>query len=293
MSGAAIFMSKLNFKLIASLVGVVALVMANAALASGIQISDDKAEIDIQLGSGLAVEVSVGFENVIGLSADSLGISARVISPLDSEILSRLPVSGNVGIASEFPVVVSIEPPQSSGLSFTDAYDIELHTHNLHFLPDSGFRLMKSEDGGPFMDISESVGAGSVRARGRSGGFSEFIIAYDLRPLHEVTSLKFAGLETRILEAGLDSTIETALLADLSSAENLVAGNDPLGAISALDQLLLAVENSAGNGIPNVWRSSRDLDNVAGDLIGQASSLRYTLGIAHTANLLGSAIGGE
>ena len=54
------------------------------------------------------------------------------------------------------------------------------------------------------------------------------------------------------------------------------AGNQA-AARGALDAFEQRVVTHAGSAIPNRWRAQRDLDNVAGDLLTEAGSLRYTL----------------
>lgn len=264
---------------------------STSVMAATVQINDDEALIDVQLGNSLGVDIRVSFQNVIGLTETALGVSARVIDPTDTDILFRLPNTTEISIPEAFPVIVSIEPPAQQGLSFTGAYTLELHTQNLHYLPYSPFRLMKSHDGGPFVDITDNVGAGSVRARGRSGGFSEFIIVADLRALDVVAADKFDLLESRILQSDMDASIRSTLLGTFTTAANQFDNGDLLGAVNSLDQLILSVHANAGSQIPNIWRSSQDLDNVAGNIIGQAASLRYTLGIANTQNELDTALG--
>ena len=58
---------------------------------------------------GIEGELSISFEDVVGLNEDALDASARLVDPLDSGILSRLP-GQNVSIPAAFPVVIRIEP---------------------------------------------------------------------------------------------------------------------------------------------------------------------------------------
>jgi hypothetical protein len=96
-----------------------------------------------------------------------------------ANVRSRLPDPVNQGVDPALPLRVVIEPPGGCGLVFEDEYDAEFDATNLVFNPASPYRLMKAPVGGAFEDITNVVDAGSVRARGCGGTFSEFVLVRD------------------------------------------------------------------------------------------------------------------
>jgi hypothetical protein len=230
----------------------------------------------ISLPGGLAVDLSISFEQVVGLSAENLGLSAEVVSLLDPDLLARL---GGASIPAAFPVLLRIEPPAEGGLSFSGVVSISLHTHNVGYLPDSPLRLFAASAGGPFKDITESMGKGSYRCRGRKGSFSEFLILVDLRPVGQVIAEKLDRVDGILSENA--ALIAPPVLAELSGlvadSRAADAAGDTAGAIAKLDEFLAVVRRHSGAGIPDVWRSARDLVNVAGRLRAAGETLRFSL----------------
>src|SRR4029450_5386368 len=78
---------------------------------------------------GIGVDVTLDFESATGLDANALEASACLVNPLDPALLSRLPPL--LKIKAGFPLLLKVGPSAASGLSFTGAYKITLHTHNL------------------------------------------------------------------------------------------------------------------------------------------------------------------
>lgn len=228
---------------------------------------------------GVGADVTVTFEQVVGLSPENLGISARLLTSADLvQIASRLP-SPQVSVPAGFPLLLTIEPPPSGGLSFSGVVTIELYTHDLVYVPGSPLRLFSAPLGGPFRDITESASAGSYRVRGRKGEFCEFLIISDLRPVDSVIAAKLARLRgelddfgTQIEPAELDTL--DALLSDVEAA---VAAGDTVTAIEKTEAFETEVHTASGSEIPDVWRSAGDLTDVAGRLRADASTLRYSL----------------
>jgi hypothetical protein len=229
------------------------------------------------LGVGaLEVELSLQFEQAIGASAQNLGVSARLVSA--SELLGRLPAG--VSVPSGLPLLVTIEPPAEGGLTFTGVATIELHTHDLAYSP--SLLLFKSSGGGPFLDITQSVGMGSHRVRGSSGGFSEFLILADTRLISGVVDGKFQRVAA-LLDAHEDTMpaeLADELAGHLLAAQTAWSLGDALGAIDDVNAFTDAVKAASGSSIPDVWRSSRDLTNVAGELRSAAGTLRFSLSLA-------------
>ena len=68
-----------------------------------------------------------------------------------------------------------------------------------------------------------------------------------------------------------------------TASQNAYAGGNLVAAIEYLEAFGERVLAASGNGLPNVWRSSRDLTNVAGSLRSATSTLRYSLTLASNA----------
>ena len=248
-----------------------------AATVGAVTVNGSTASTSVVAGS-LQLDLAVSFEQVVGLTPASLGISARVISA--SELVGRL--GSQVSLASGLPLLVRIEPPADGGLSFSGVASIDVHTHNLSFTANSPLRLYKAPLGGTFVDVTESMGMGSYRARGSTGGFSEFLILVDLRPAASAVTAKLDYLDA--LVAAYASAMSPELAAALGDQVDAIraawtAGNT-LGAVDQVNAFSAAVQAVAGNPLPNVWRSSRDLTNVAGELRAAAATLRFSLNLA-------------
>lgn len=238
----------------------------------------------ISLPGGIGADLTIAFEQVVGLTAENVGLSVSLADLTDPDLLARL---GGGSIPVAFPVLIRIEPPADGGLSFSGVTWIGLHTHNLIFVPNTPLRLFAAPLGGRFEDITESMGMGSYRARGCKGSFSEFLILVDLRPLPTAINEKLNRLD-RVLDENADR-IDPALLPQLTSLAAQIrsayaAGKTKL-AIDKTEAFLNLVKANSGTAIPNVWRSSRDLVNVAGLLRSAALTLRFSLNLK--SNLLG------
>ena len=230
----------------------------------------------IALPLNITADLTITFEQAEGLSAESIGLSARLVSLTDTLLLSRLQ---NGLIPSAFPVLIHIAPPAAGGLSFQGVTTIEVHTHLLPFTINTPLRLFAASEGGKFSDITASVGMGSYRCTGRRGSFSEFLILVDLRTANQAISQKLNSLD-QLLE---DNESEIAApvyiqLTDLAAAiRSEVAAGHTQAAITKTEEFGHLVETHSGTDIPNVWRSTRDLVNVAGLLRASAATLRFSL----------------
>lgn len=229
---------------------------------------------------GLGTEIGLSFEEVSGLNLLSLGISARVVNPWDPAFRARFPE----GTApSVLPVMLRIEPPAWSGLTFRGVVSFEIHTELLPYVPDTRLRIFKAPLGGPFQDVTVAMGPGSYRARGDTGGFSEFIIAVDRRPVKEVIEAKLDALDAMLAAPGgfsVQGSVYNELRDCLEAIRNPIGTESTQdGAIGQVDRFLEIVEEHSGTDIPNVWRASRDVENVAGNLRAAALSLRFSLAL--------------
>lgn len=236
----------------------------------------------VHLGAaGVSVDLTIDFEQVVGLTAANLGISARAVTPV--ELLGRLPDAALTSLPAGFPLMITIEPPAAGGLSFSGVYTMELHTHDLAFIAGSPLRLFKAQVGGPFADVTQSIGTGSYRVRSTGSGYSQFLIIADLRADSAVVELKFDQLEALLAShaASMPAGVFSALSSQLTAARNSWNAGNVLDAIDGVGTFADAVKTAANAGaIPNVWRSARDIQNVAGALRAGAATLRFSLSLA-------------
>jgi hypothetical protein len=247
-------------------------------LGSGpVTVNGNSASVTLAAG-GLSLDLTLTFEQVVGLSAANLGISARVVTP--AELAGRFP--DGASLVGGLPLLVSVSPPASGGLSFSGVALVEVHTHDLSYSPGSPLRLYKADGSGPFADITEYTGAGSYRARGSSGGFSDFLIVVDGRAAATAVEDKLDRLDA-LLAADLP-LVGSALRATLQSQVGAIRAawdvGDVAGAITATTLFADTVATASGIAVPNVWRSARDLTNVGGDLRAAAATLRFSLALA-------------
>lgn len=248
---------------------------ANAAVT--VSVNGNTAITTIDLPGDVSAELSLAFSGASNLSASSLGIDATLVDPL--ALVGRLPGLSPGALSSAFPMMITIEPSVAGGLEFMDTVRVDLHTHNLEYAPGTRLRLFKAPLGGAFRDITDAVEPGSVRTRGRTGGFSQFLVLLDLRATSTVAIEKYAYLEARLADTtGLALTERGSLQADLAGSRAAFERGDPAAAIVSLDRFDGQVRQLSGTAIPNHWRAARDLDNMAGDLQAGAATLRFTLG---------------
>jgi len=254
---------------------------AQAQGLANVEVSSDSIRATIALPGGIGADLEIVFEDVFGLSLSAIGLSAHLVAPTDPSLLARLPNPQSVSLAGAFPVLVRVDPPSLGPLSFRGIAAISLHTNNLNFTAGCPLRLFKAPAGGTFQDITESIGMGSYRAGGTTGGFSELLIVSDLRAIDPLILDKFGRLQEL-----LDAT--TALMPDsvvlqlqdrLDAALAAYSGGAPLAALAEIEAFSGEVRQYSGSYIPDVWRSARDLPNVAGELRAAAGTLRFSLNL--------------
>ncbi|HKH45425.1 MAG TPA: DUF6689 family protein [Thermoanaerobaculia bacterium] len=240
-------------------------------------VSGSSVSLTVALPGNLGADVTLSFESVTGLTLANLGVSAQLINPSDPTLLARLP-GGSIP-AGAFPVLLRIEPPATGNLAFTGIATLEIHTHNLQYVGGSPLRIFSAPIGGGFHDITADMGAGSYRARGTSGGFSEFLIVSEARSLATVIAAKFNRLEALLdgYEGSMSATLYDDLSAILGTALAEYTQGDTSGAIHEIDDFLELVEDNSGTALPDVWRSARNVENVAGYLRARAQTLRFSL----------------
>jgi hypothetical protein len=230
--------------------------------------------VDLPTQQTLA-EVILTFDDSLGLNAGSLGVSARLVDVSDPALLSRLPDGSLNQLDPSFPLMVTIEPPTLGGLSFQRTVRVEVHTHALAYAAGSQLRLFKAPLNGSFRDITDEIAPGSVRARGTTGGFSQFLVLTDLRPTSNVVADKFTRLQSLIAQLPLSERGPLQVSAD--TAQSALDQGQYGDALAALDQLRARVAARAGTAIPSQWRATRDTDNQAGELLAATATLSFSI----------------
>lgn len=222
----------------------------------------------------LLADLSFTFDDVDGLTAQSLGVSAQVVDLSDPLLRARLP-DLQLANLDGLPLLITVEPPRLGGLSFRRSGRFEIHTHLLAYSPGSFYRVFKAPLGGQFRDVTDEIAPGSVRARSRYGGFSQFLVLADLRETSVVIAEKIGYLRGRV--DALPAPEQGAFDAQLDNVETAVAAADYADAIAGIDAISARASARAGNHIPDEWRATRDVENLAGELIAGAATLKFSV----------------
>lgn len=258
------------------------LCLTSATWAAGINnvhVDGNTVTADLDVAGQYHADLTLTFEHAVGLNAANLGLSAELVSPTDASILSRLPDPSAVSLPGAFPVRLRIEPPATGGLSFSGLMQVELYTHNLLYSPASPLRLYSASNGSAFHDITASMSSGSYRVRGGKGQFSELLIVADTRSVQTVIAAKFARAQALLDNNSglLGGNAYTTLSNQLAAARSSYDNGDLVAAIEKIEAFNNTVQALSGGEIPEVWRSSGDLVNLAGLLRSAAGTLRFSL----------------
>ena len=250
--------------------------LAAQALPVSVTVTGQTAMVRVGTPASPIADLRLDFDDATGLTPAALGVSAERIDVTSPALLARLPTGGAVSVPAELPIVITIEPSSLGGLSFRRVVHAELHTHALVYTAGSRYRLLKAPLGGAFEDITGAVKPGSVRTRGSTGGFSQFIVALDLRPSAQSIAGKIQRLRSQI---GKLVAVEAAPLhAELDHLEDAVAAGNFAAAVASAEAFRQRVAARAGLAIPQEWRATRDRDNVAGELLAGTDSLVFSIG---------------
>jgi hypothetical protein len=240
-----------------------------------VDVADNVATVRVGSGTPLA-EVILTFDGATGLTPAALGISAQLVNINDPALVTRLPSASLTKLSSSLPVMVTIEPPVNGGLVQKRVTHVEVHTHLLSYTAGSPLRLFKAPLNGKFRDITGSVAPGSVRTRGTTPGWSQFVVLTDLRPTGTVIDDKYLQLRGAMLP--LPAAERAPLDELLDASEDALAAGDFATAIAKLDAFRARVSLRAGVAIPDTWKATRDVTNTAGALLAGADTLAFSIG---------------
>lgn len=241
-----------------------------------VNVSGNVATIRVGSATRPLADLTLSFDNAAGLTPASLGVSAELVNISAPALLARLPDANLTKMSSALPLMVTIEPPLNGGLVQRRVTHVELHTHALAYTAGSPLRLFKSPLNGAFRDITGEVAPGSVRTRGTTPGWSQFVVLADLRPTGDVIEEKYAYLRTQL--ALLPASERTPLENMLDASETHLANGNFAGAIERLDAFRARVSARAGVAIPDIWRATRNVTNHAGELLAGADTLAFSIG---------------
>jgi hypothetical protein len=241
-------------------------------------ISGNELTARIELANGVAANLTITFEKVVGLNPSALALTATLINPKDVGFAGRLPDPA-VSVPAAFPVVLRIDPTASSALSFEGVYKLSLYTSNLTLAANSPLRLYRAPSGGSFQDMTGFLQAGSVRAGGSGPGFSDFVIVADARLIDSVIAGKFDALQSQLSanSPAIDPAVAADLQQRLSQARSAYNAGSLAAAIDGITAFGDQVKKQSGALIPNVWRANGGPVNVAGLLRSAADTLTFSL----------------
>lgn len=246
---------------------------APQALPVQVSVSGDVATAVVGDPAYPIADVTLTFDQPRNLGPSSLGLSASLLDPLDGVLQGRLPDPSLTSLQSALLMLLTIEPPADGGLQFR-AVRVEVHTHLLTYTVGSSLRLFKAPLGGHFADITDEIAPGSVRARGTTGGFSQFLVLADLRESSAAVAQKIDALRTRI--AALPATEQPPFDAYLQQAESAMAAGNYDIAIQSVERISSRARERAGVYLTDTWRAG-GADNQAGDLIAGAATLKFSI----------------
>ncbi|MDQ3287986.1 MAG: hypothetical protein M3Q42_06935 [Pseudomonadota bacterium] len=261
--------------LLATAIFAASAVAAAQSLPVQVQASGNTATVTVVSTSIASTEVLVSFDEAFNLSPLSLGVSAELVSLSDPLLLARLPDPLATQIDSSLPLLITIEPPAGAGLAFNRTARVEIHTHALPYAVGSSYRIFKAPLNGAFRDITDEIAPGSVRARGTTGGFSQFLIVADARASSAIVAEKIARLRARF--AMLPTSERGAFDAHLNIAETAVAAGNFANAIAAVDWIRARAAERAGTTLAEQWRALRDVENDAGEILAGAATLEFSI----------------
>src|SRR6185295_14503398 len=72
------------------------------------QFSGNTVTANIEFSGGVQADLSIVFEQAVGLNSNAVAVTAAVVSPSDTTLISRLPTA--VSIPGAFPVLVRVDP---------------------------------------------------------------------------------------------------------------------------------------------------------------------------------------
>ncbi len=130
-----------------------------------------------------------------------------------------------------------------------------------------------------FEVITSKISAGSIRARGNTGSFSDFMLLLDERNNADVIDDTFSQLNQLVSQYNnhISATLAITIQTGISALQQALLMTDYTAALEVVEELIIVTENASGEQLSNVWRSSNDLVNMQGELLTRLRTLKYSL----------------
>lgn len=252
--------------------------MAQTVSPTSVSINGNSLQAKLQVSALIEVDLVVEFEKSIGLVADNFNINATLVDVNSSTITNRLNTTDIKAIPT-FPVIISISPKADTGFGFEGLASIEIYTKSVDFNAGMPARMFRSHANGDFEDITSMVSAGSIRARGNTGSFSDFMILLDERSNVEMIDDTFSQLNGLLNQQGdkVSSLLATSIRTYTSALQHALLMADYATALELVENLIALTESATGEQLSNVWRSSNDLVNMQGEVLTRLKTLKYNL----------------
>jgi hypothetical protein len=252
--------------------------IAQTVSPSAVSINGNVLQAKLQVTSTIEIDLVVEFEKSIGLSANNIEITASLIDIDSSFVTNRFNVN-DLKVIPSFPVIISISPKVNSGFGFEGLASVEIYTKSIDYNVAMPARLFRSHDNGNFEDITSMVSAGSIRARGNTGSFSDFMILLDERSNTDMIEATFSQL-SQLLNQHSDKislVLGMSIQTSINSLQHALLMTDFATALELTESLISITESATGDQMSNVWRSSNDVINMQGELLTRLKTLRFSL----------------
>jgi hypothetical protein len=252
--------------------------IAQTVSPSAVSINGNVLQAKLQVTSTIEIDLVVEFEKSIGLSANNIEITASLIDIDSSFVTNRFNVN-DLKVIPSFPVIISISPKVNSGFGFEGLASVEIYTKSIDYNVAMPARLFRSHDNGNFEDITSMVSAGSIRARGNTGSFSDFMILLDERSNTDMIEATFSQL-SQLLNQHSDKislVLGMSIQTSINILQHALLMTDFATALELTESLISITESATGDQMSNVWRSSNDVINMQGELLTRLKTLRFSL----------------
>ncbi|WP_363315367.1 DUF6689 family protein [uncultured Paraglaciecola sp.] len=252
--------------------------MAQTVTPSSVSINGNTLQAKLQVTTLIEVDLVVEFEKSVGLNADNINISATLSDVNASNITNRLS-SADIKVIPTFPVIISISPKADAGFAFEGLASVEIYTKSVDYNTAMPARIFRSHANSNFEDITSMISAGSIRARGNTGSFSDFMLLLDERNNADVIDDTFSQLNQLVSQYNnhISATLAITIQTGISALQQALLMTDYTAALEVVEELIIVTENASGEQLSNVWRSSNDLVNMQGELLTRLRTLKYSL----------------
>jgi hypothetical protein len=231
--------------------------------------------------AGLEVgELVLSFEDVIELGEFSIQLSNSSSSPSGS-ILPSLVTAARLPLLNS-PLFITV----NTTTSFRGPALLTLRIYALEYLPQVPLRFFGAAGtrGSLYRDFTSTAGRGSMYASGYRSGFSEFVLALDLRLLANIIDTKFQELEQALYDQR--NTMPRNVAMDLGRcilrAHQAWEQGDKQESINQLEKCIKRTRDYADlDEIPFSYNDpANPFGNVGSDLIARSKTTIFSIKLA-------------